>query len=120
MTFLFLIILETLNQFGEIQYAVLPALVVGAIISTAGSVAVGGLDIATKRKLEKNLAKLSQAEAEALQTQLAKEKDAQTKLLLLQQAADKADKRSRLNIIIGSAIGLIGLITAIILIKKKK
>lgn len=119
MTFLFLIILETLNQFGEIQYAIAP-LVVATLITTAGSTAVGGLDIFTKRKLEKNLAKLSQAEAEALQTQLAKEKDAQTKLLLLQQAADKADKRSRLNIIIGSAIGLIGLITAIILIKKKK
>lgn len=98
----------------------IPAIVAATLITTAGSTAVGGLDIVTKRKLEKNLAKLNAAEAEALQNQLAKEKDAQTKLLLLQQAADKADKRSRMNIIIGSAIGLIGLITAIILIKKKK
>ena len=98
----------------------IPAIVAATLITTAGSTAVGGLDIVTKRKLEKNLAKLNAAEAEALQNQLAKEKDAQTKLLLLQQAADKADKRSRMNIIIGSAIGLVGLITAIILIKKKK
>lgn len=112
-------ILETLSQYGEIQYAVAP-LVVAAIISTAGSTAVGGLDIATKRKLEKNLAKLNAAEAEALQNQLAKEKDAQTKLLLLQQSADKANKRSTMNIIIGSAIGFVGLIAAIILLKKKK
>ena len=98
----------------------IPAIVAATLITTAGSTAVGGLDIVTKRKLEKNLAKLNAAEAEALQNQLAKEKDAQTKLLLLQQAADKADKRSRMNIIIGSAIGLVGLITAIILIKNKK
>lgn len=119
MTFLFLIILETLNQFGEIQYAIAP-LVVATLITTAGSTAVGGLDIFTKRKLEKNLAKLNAAEAEALQKQLAKEKDAQTKLILLQDAADKAQKRSTTNIIIGSAIGLIGLIAAIIALKKKK
>ena len=68
----------------------------------------------------KNLAKLNAAEAEALQKQLAKEKDAQTKLILLQDAADKAQKRSTTNIIIGSAIGLIGLIAAIIALKNKK
>lgn len=119
MTFLLLIILETLNQCGEIQYAIAP-LVVATLITTAGSTAVGGLDVFTKRKLEKNLAKLNAAEAEALQKQLAKEKDAQTKLILLQDAADKAQKRSTTNIIIGSAIGLIGLIAAIITLKKKK
>jgi 1-deoxy-D-xylulose 5-phosphate reductoisomerase len=81
---------------------------------------VGSLDVVSKRKLEKNLAKLNAAEAEALQKQLAKEKDAQTKLILLQDAADKAQKRSTTNIIIGSAIGLIGLIAAIIALKKKK
>jgi DMSO/TMAO reductase YedYZ heme-binding membrane subunit len=69
---------------------------------------------------EKKLAKMSAADAEALQNQLAREKDAQTKLLLLQQAADKAQKRSTTNIIIGSAIGLIGLIAAIVVFKKKK
>jgi len=78
------------------------------------------LDVVSKRKLEKNLAKLNAAEAEALQKQLAKEKDAQTKLILLQDAADKAQKRSTTNIIIGSAIGLIGLIAAIIALKNKK
>ncbi len=81
---------------------------------------MGSLDVVSKRKLEKNLAKLNAAEAEALQKQLAKEKDAQTKLILLQDAADKAQKRSTTNIIIGSAIGLIGLIAAIIALKKKK
>ncbi len=113
-------ILATLSQYGELQYAVLPAVVVGALISTAGSTAIGGLDVISKRKLEKKLAKMSAADAEALQNQLAREKDAQTKLLLLQQAADKAQKRSTTNIIIGSAIGLIGLIAAIVVFKKKK
>lgn len=113
-------LLSTISQNGELQYAVLPVAVVVGLISTAGSVAVGGLDVASKRKLEKNLAKLNAAEAEALQKQLAKEKDAQTKLLLLQEAADKADKRSTTNIIIGSVIGLIGLITAIVVLRKKK
>jgi hypothetical protein len=41
-------------------------------------------------------------------------------LILLQDAADKAQKRSTTNIIIGSTIGLIGLIAAIIVFKKKK
>lgn len=98
----------------------IPVVIAAALITTAGSTAVGGLDVASKRKLEKNLAKLNAAEAEALQKQLAKEKDAQTKLILLQDAADKAQKRSTTNIIIGSAIGLIGLIAAIIALKNKK
>lgn len=98
----------------------IPVAIAAALITTAGSTAVGGLDVASKRKLEKNLAKLNAAEAEALQKQLAKEKDAQTKLILLQDAADKAQKRSTTNIIIGSAIGLIGLIAAIIALKNKK
>jgi len=97
----------------------IPVAIAAALITTAGSTAVGGLDVVSKRKLEKNLAKLNAAEAEALQKQLAKEKDAQTKLILLQDAADKA-KRSTTNIIIGSAIGLIGLIAAIIALKNKK
>jgi|APGre2960657423_1045063.scaffolds.fasta_scaffold26256_4 1-deoxy-D-xylulose 5-phosphate reductoisomerase len=113
-------ILTTLSQYGEIQYAVLPVAIVAAIISTAGATTVGGVDIFTKRKLEKNLAKMSAADAQALQNQLAKTKDAQTKLILLQDAADKAQKRSTTNIIIGSVIGLIGLISAIIVFKKKK
>jgi 1-deoxy-D-xylulose 5-phosphate reductoisomerase len=112
-------ILATLSQYGEIQYAIAP-LIVAALITTAGSTAVGGLDVASKRKLEKNLAKMSAADAQALQNQLARQKDAQTKLLLLQEAADKAQKRSTTNIIIGSVIGLIGLIAAIIVFKKKK
>lgn len=98
----------------------IPVAIAAALISTTGSVAVGSLDVASKRKLEKKLAKLNASEAQALQNQLAKEKDAQTKLLLLQQAADKAQKRSTTNIIIGSAIALIGLIAAIIALKKKK
>jgi 1-deoxy-D-xylulose 5-phosphate reductoisomerase len=112
-------ILATLSQYGEIQYAIAP-LIIAALITTAGSTAVGGLDVASKRKLEKNLAKMSAADAQALQNQLARQKDAQTKLLLLQEAADKAQKRSTTNIIIGSVIGLIGLIAAIIVFKKKK
>jgi len=112
-------ILATLSQYGEIQYAIAP-LIVAALITTAGSTAVGGLDVASKRKLEKNLAKMSAADAQALQNQLARQKDEQTKLLLLQEAADKAQKRSTTNIIIGSVIGLIGLIAAIIVFKKKK
>jgi len=98
----------------------IPVAIAAALITTAGSTAVGGLDVVSKRKLEKNLAKLNAAEAEALQKQLAKEKDAQTKLILLQDAADKAQKRSTTNIIIGSAIGLIGLIAEIIALKNKK
>ena len=98
----------------------IPVAIAAALITTAGSTAVGGLDVVSKRKLEKNLAKLNAAEAEALQKQLAKEKDAQTKLILLQDAADKAQKRSTTNIIIGSAIRLIGLIAAIIALKNKK
>jgi len=112
-------ILATLSQYGEIQYAIAP-LIVAALITTAGSTAVGGLDVVSKRKLEKKLAKMSAADAQALQNQLARQKDAQTKLLLLQEAADKAQKRSTTNIIIGSVIGLIGLISAIIVFKKKK
>jgi len=45
---------------------------------------------------------MSAADAQALQNQLARQKDEQTKLLLLQEAADKAQKRSTTNIIIGS------------------
>lgn len=112
-------ILTTLSQLAEIQYGIAPV-VVAALISAAGSTAVGGVDVFSKRKLEKNLAKMNAADAEALQKQLAREKNAQTKLILLQDAADKAQKRSTTNIIIGSVIGLIGLIAAIIVFKKKK
>jgi 1-deoxy-D-xylulose 5-phosphate reductoisomerase len=112
-------ILTTLSQYGEIQYGIAP-LVVAALISAAGSTAVGGVDVFSKRKLEKNLAKMNAADAEALQKLLAREKNAQTKLILLQDAADKAQKRSTTNIIIGSVIGLIGLIAAIVVFKKKK
>lgn len=112
-------ILTTLSQYAEIQYGIAPV-VVAALISAAGSTAVGGVDVFSKRKLEKNLAKMNAADAEALQKQLAREKNAQTKLILLQDAADKAQKRSTTNIIIGSVIGLIGLIAAIIVFKKKK
>ena len=111
--------LNTLPDFSHPQYGIGPV-IVAALITAGVSGAVGGVDIATKRKLEKDLAKMSSADAQALQNQLAKTKDAQTKLILLQDAADKAQKRSTTNIIIGSVIGLIGLISAIIVFKKKK
>jgi hypothetical protein len=111
--------LNTLPDFSHPQYGILP-IIVAALISAGVSAGVGGVDIATKRKLEKNLAKLSSQQAKDLQEQLNKEQDKQVKLALLQKAADNAEKANTRNIIIGSVLGLVGLISAIILLRKKK
>lgn len=111
--------LNTLPDLSHCQYGVAPV-IVGALISAAVSGGLGGIDIASKRKLEKNLAKLNSQQAKDLQEQLNKEQDKQVKLLLLQKAADNAEKANTRNIIIGSALGLIGLISAIILLRNKK
>jgi len=87
----------------EATYAIAPV-VIGAIISAAGT----GAQIGADANLKKKLAKLNSAEASALQAALAKEQSQAKREQMIKDAADKAQRRELIYILMGVSLALVG------------
>lgn len=109
------ILLETLSPYMQPQYAIAPA-VIAALIGLAGTGTQVGVDANTKKKL----AKLSTAEAAALEQAMKAEKDAAKRQQMLVDAANRADRKSRFNIIVGVSAVLFATFGAFYFFRKKK
>lgn len=91
-----------------------------AVAKLVGDVTVGVYSANKQIKLQKDLAKLSGAQQARLSEELAKAQTKQQKLALLQQAQVDAKNRSITMIVVGSLVGIAGIVLAVVLIRKKK
>lgn len=91
-----------------------------AVAKLIGDVTVGVYSANKQIQLQKDLAKLSGAQQARLSEELAKAQTKQQKLALLQQAQIDAKNRSITMIVVGSLIGIAGIVLAVVLIRKRK
>lgn len=93
---------------------------IGQLIKLAGDITVGVYSTNQQIKLQKELAKLSSAEQARLAEQLGKATTKTQQLQLLQQAQNQAKNRNITLIVVGSLIGIAGIVLAVVLVRKGK
>lgn len=93
---------------------------VGQLVKLAGDITVGVYSTNKQIALQKDLAKLSSSEQAKLAEELSKSQTSTQKLALLQQAQNTARNRNITLIVVGSLIGIVGIVIAVVLVKRKK
>lgn len=93
---------------------------VGQLVKLAGDITVGVYSTNKQIALQKDLAKLSSAEQARLAEQLGKATTKTQQLQLLQQAQNQAKNRNITLIVVGSLIGIAGIVLAVVLVRKGK
>lgn len=95
--------------------------VVGQILATLGSTAVGVYTAKQQTQLQERLGLLTLEEQRKLNEQLLKTQDKQAKLALIENAIKEKEKSKRLPLYIGLGVFVLVLgITTFVLIKRKK
>jgi uncharacterized protein HemX len=95
--------------------------VLGQILSTLGSTAVGVYSAKQQTQLQEKLSLLTMEEQKKLNEQLLKTQDKQAKLALIENAIKEKEKSKRLPLYIGLGVFVLVLgVATYVLIKRKK
>ena len=93
---------------------------IGQAIKLAGDITVGIYSTNQQVQLQKDLAKLSGAQQQRLAEELGKANTQAEKLRILQNAQNQAKNREITLIVVGSLVGIAGIVLTVILLRKRK
>jgi len=92
----------------------------GKAIKLAGDITVGVYSTNKQVQLQKDLAKLSGAQQQRLAEELGKANTKAEKLRILQNAQNQGKNREITLIVVGSLVGIAGIILTVVLLRKRK
>ena len=93
---------------------------IGQAIKLAGDITVGIYSTNQQVKLQKDLASLSGAQQQRLAEELGKANTQAEKLRILQNAQNQAKNREITLIVVGSLVGIAGIVLTVVLLRKRK
>jgi len=93
---------------------------IGQAIKLAGDITVGVYSTNKQVQLQKDLAKLSGAQQQRLAEELGKANTKAEKLRILQNAQNQGKNREITLIVVGSLVGIAGIILTVVLLRKRK
>jgi hypothetical protein len=93
---------------------------IGQAIKLAGDITVGVYSSKQQVKLQKDLAKLSGEQQQRLAEELGKANTQAEKLRILQNAQNQAKNREITLIVVGSLVGIAGIVLTVVLLRKRK
>jgi len=93
---------------------------IGQAIKLAGDITVGVYSTNQQVQLQKDLAKLSGAQQQRLAEELGKANTKAEKLRILQNAQNQAKNREITLIVVGSLVGIAGIVLTVVLLRKRK
>ena len=89
-------------------------------VKLAGDITVGVYSTNKQVQLQKDLAKLSGAQQQRLAEELGKANTKAEKLRILQNAQNQGKNREITLIVVGSLVGIAGIILTVVLLRKRK
>jgi hypothetical protein len=93
---------------------------IGQAVKLAGDITVGIYSTNQQIQLQKDLAKLSGAQQQRLAEELGKANTKAEKLRILQNAQNQAKNREITLIVVGSLVGIAGIVLTVVLLRKRK
>lgn len=93
---------------------------IGQAIKLAGDITVGVYSSKQQVQLQKDLAKLSGEQQQRLAEELGKANTQAEKLRILQNAQNQAKNREITLIVVGSLVGIAGIVLTVVLLRKRK
>jgi hypothetical protein len=93
---------------------------IGQAVKLAADITVGVYSSKQQVKLQKDLAKLSGEQQQRLAEELGKANTQAEKLRILQNAQNQAKNREITLIVVGSLVGIAGIVLTVVLLRKRK